>query len=195
MASENIYKDIFEAVFLNVKRSFLENYDITRVKSRTVEQAASEEENLKSTTAAETATRIDLNTRDASDSVTETVKESVERVSEDDVISDIRAFLEEKFPFALAAVCNDLRVLDVSWRKFCGLAEQATFSGLFIDVTDEFPLSERFVYPVVMFISSMVLIDVNEKRSDAFYGKYADAVAKICAETPFEVGSTVQKYT
>ena len=195
MAGTNICKDIFEVIYANVKRSLLESFDVTRVKSRTLEGSASEEGNVRKTTTFEPDAQLQTDSKESSDSVTETVRESVERVQESTVTSDMRAEMEEKFPFMLAAVCSELACLDVAWRRARDLESQPLFSPVFIDVVDEFPLSERFVHPAVMFISSMMLIDVNEKRSDAFYKRYVDAVSKIVSDVPFEVGKTVQKYS
>lgn len=71
---------------------------------------------------------------------------------------------------------------------------QTEFSEFVIDVIDEFPLSERFAFPCIMFVSSMILIDIDEDKSDTFYDKYATAVSLITSEIPFECGSTAEKY-
>lgn len=187
-------RDIFNAVCLAVKRSFLQSYDAVNVKSKTLTTEDSEEENLKETLTGETQTTIALNTKDTSGSVVETVKESVERVEEQTAMADIELELEEKFPFALGSVCGNLAELDKLYRHAHGREEQAEFSHYFIDVDTEFPLCDVFVHPCVMFIASMMLIDVNEKRSDVFYDRYASAVTKIAHEIPAEINSTVEKY-
>lgn len=187
-------RDIFNAVCLTVKRSFLQSCDIVNVKSKTMNSEDSEEENLKKTITVEPQTTIALNTKDISGTVVETVKESVERVDEQTAMADIEREIEEKFPYALGSVCGNLAELDKLYRKAHGREEQVEFSQYFIDVENEFPLCDVFVHPCVMFISSMMLIDVNEKRSDVFYDRYASAVSKIAHEIPPEIKSTVEKY-
>lgn len=102
--------------------------------------------------------------------------------------------LENKFPFALGVVCGNLSTLDKQYRKVHGLEEQGEFSSFFLDVEEDFPLADRFAYPCVLFVSSMMLIDVDNEVSDAYYEKYADIVSKIVLEIPFENGSTAEKY-
>lgn len=135
-----------------------------------------------------------INTKEITSTLNETVKEITERKSEEEVIIDIRMELEEKFPYALAAVCSNLAKLDRLYRAEHECEPQAEFCEFYLDIPDEFPLCERFFYPCSMFVSSMVLIDVDEKKSDEFYEKYASVVSKIADELSFKSGSTVEKY-
>lgn len=91
-------------------------------------------------------------------------------------------------------MCGNLATLDRQYRKVHGLEEQGEFSTFFLDVDNDFPLSDRFAYPSVLFVSSMMLIDVDDNISDAYYEKYADIVSKIVLEIPFESSSTAEKY-
>lgn len=186
--------DIFDAVYSNTKRCFLEKLDTVKVRSKTVTQNSAEDEQKSKATVGEPATVTEINSVESEGSVTETVKESVERVSESDATVRIRKEIEEKFPYALASVCAELQKLDLLYRERTGGEAQGEFSHYFIDVTDKFPLSEIFVFPCIMYISSFIVIDVDEKKSDALFEKYTRSVSSISALMPFETGKTVEKY-
>ena len=48
--------DIFDAVYSNTKRSFLQKFDTVKVKSKTFEKSSAEEESLNKTTLSEPVT-------------------------------------------------------------------------------------------------------------------------------------------
>ena len=79
--------DIFDAVYSNTKRSFLERLDIVKVKSKTYSQTSIEDEKINRTSLSEPATVTEVNNVETEDSATETVKESVERVKESDAVA------------------------------------------------------------------------------------------------------------
>lgn len=192
--AEPTVRDIFEGVFRNTKRSFISSFDYAKVKSKTVQKNGSEDENISVSRTSSPYTETRIEERGSSDASTETVRESIERVNETEVVSKIRKELEEKFPYALGAVCGNLATLDMLYRSFKVEDPQGEFSDYFIDVTDSFPLCERFAHPCTMYVCSMVLSDVDAKQSDAFYDKYVRAVKRIAAEIPFECADTVEKY-
>ena len=186
--------DIFDAVYSNTKRSFLQKFDTVKVKSKTFEKSSAEEESLNKPTLSEPVTVTEINNSSVEDSGTETVKESVERVKESDAAIQIRKEIEEKFPYALASACSELEHLDKAYRNLVSDEPQGEFSHYYIDITDTFPLSERFVFPCIMYVSSMMLIDVDEKKSDTFFAKYADCVSSISSQIPFEAEKIAEKY-
>lgn len=193
MAARNC-KDIFNAVYNNVKRVYISTLYSSKVKSRTLSETISEDENLKMTATSDPISESNTNSKEIEGATTETVKESVERMEEEAVVAEIRLELEEKFPFALASVCSNLAQLDRKYRALKGYDEQSAFSECYIDLGDTFPLSERFIFSCIMFVCSMVLIDVDEKSSDDFYEKYATSVMQILSEIPGTNKSIVEKY-
>lgn len=187
-------RDIFNAVFINVRESYISSLYSSKTKTKIVGtvgsySTASEEDNL-----VELNMKTSRSTKDVSDDVNELVTEKIEREDNAAITAKIRSDIEEKFPFAMGAFCANLATVDRDYRKFKGYDEQAEFSEFIIETTDEFPLSDRFAFPCIMFISSMVLIDIDEKKSDDFYEKYASAVAQIVSELPYESYSVVEKY-
>ena len=187
-------RDIFSAVYTYVRSSYISNLFSSKVKSTTSNESIDESENLTMTKTSEPASETNVNSREVVGTNTEIVKESVERMDENTVADKIRIDLEEKFPFALASVCSNLATIDREYRKFKSEGEQPKFSEYLIEVTDDFPLADRFVFPAIMYISSMVLIDIDEKRSDDYYDKYASSVTQIVSEIPFENGKVAEKY-
>lgn len=189
-------RDIFDAVFLNVKESYIKSRHSSKVKSRTLSESLSEDENLSmsAVTSADPKTETNINSKDVSTTLSETVRESTERDDDDITVARISMELEEKFPYALGAACSDLAYLDELYREEKGMEAQGDFCKFYLDLPDAFPLCEEFGYPCVMFVSSMLLIDVDEERSDDFYERYASAVSKIASRLSYKCGSTVEKY-
>ena len=180
-------RDVLDAVFAQVKDAYVLYFYSAKVKSTSSNENASIDEELKMTAYADPES-------ESVGTSTETVKESIEITTDNKILLEIRREMEEKFPYALATVCNNLAKLDRMYRKIKNYDEQPSFSELYLRVGDDFPLSERFVFPCVMFVASMLLIDIDEKKSDAFYDKYATTVTQIVSEMPFECDSTVEKY-
>ncbi len=187
-------RDIFNAVYTYVRSSYISNLFSSKVKSTMSNESIDESEDLTMTKTSEPASETNVNSREVVGTNTEIVKETVERMDENTVADKIRIDLEEKFPFALASVCSNLATIDREYRKFKNEGEQPKFSEYLIEVTDDFPLADRFVFPAIMYISSMVLIDIDEKRSDDYYDKYASSVTQIVSELPFENGKMAEKY-
>ncbi len=187
-------RDIFNAVYINVKGSYISNLYSAKIKTKTSSGSQNSEENLQKTKAIDPEGETNFNIKELINANDEKISESIEREGESKVADKIRADVDEKFPFALASVCSNLAYLDREYRKLKDYEEQPHFSEFIIEVSDDFPLSDRFVFPAIMYISSMMLIDIDEKRSDDFYDKYALSVSKICSELPFESKSTVEKY-
>lgn len=186
--------DIYDAVFFNIKGIFLKSFDYVHVKSKSVSESESEDENLTMTETADPVSRTNLNNREQSGERSETVRETVERMAENDAVILIRKQLDERFPYALGSACGNLAQLDRDYRLSIGAGEQAEFSQFMVGVDDAFPLSERFAYACVLYVTSTMLLDVDEKKSDAYYKKYASAVSRIAKEIAFVSSSTVEKY-
>lgn len=187
-------RDILDAVYVQVKDSYIAYYYSSDIKSKTVSENNDVSENLKKTETSEPVIETNINTKQSVMDFTETVKSGVERMDESDVRNDIRKSIQEKMPYALGSVCANLALLDRMYRELKGLDKQPNFSEYYLDVGDEFPLSDRFVFPCVMFVSSMVLVDINEKKSDYYYKKYINAAKTVALEIPSEKESVVEKY-
>ena len=187
-------KDIFKAVYTYVKASYISSWFSSKVKSRTVNESATEDENLVMTKTDEPQGETNVNSKEISNSNTETVSESINREDESEVMDKIQLDIEEKFPFAIASFCSNVATIDREYRKFKGYRTQPSFSEYMIEISEDFPLCERFVFPAIMYISSIILMDIDEKRSEDFYDKYAASVSQIVSELPYQQLKTVEKY-
>lgn len=187
-------KDILDAVYVHVRESYISHFYTSNVESKTVTEDVNASENYRKTATEDPAEQTDVTTKENNTDLTQTVRSGVERVDETEIRADIKKNVQEKFPYALASVCSNLAKLDRMYRELKNYESQAEFSEYYLDVGDDFPLSDRFVFPCVMFVSSMILIDIDEKRSDDFYDKYVQATMLISAEMPSELSSIVEKY-
>ena len=187
-------KDIFNAVYNNVKGVYISNFYSSKLQTKTVDENLTEDETLKMDTTEVPKSEMNTNSREVEGSTTQTIKESIQRDGEAKTMASIRMEVEDKFPFALGSVCSNLATLDRKYRLLNGYDEQEPFSECFIDVTNDFPLCDRFVFSCIMYISSIILIDVDEKKSDDFYEKYVSEVTKIMSEIPCTLNSIVEKY-
>jgi hypothetical protein len=187
-------RDIFNGVYSNVKNSYIEKWYSSTVKNKTSNKDISELENLVMSKTDTPVGEKNINNGSICETFDEMVSESVERKSESEVASKIRADVDEKFPFIIASACSNLSTLDKRYRKMKGYEEQESFCEFVLEMTEKFPLSDRFVYPCVMYVSSMLLIDIDDKKSDMFYKKYVATITDIAKEIPFESENIVEKY-
>ena len=187
-------RDIVDAVYLYVKDIFIEKLYSSEVKSKTSSENHMTNESLKKKEDGDIATTTNTNVKELNVEASENVETKIERVDETEVRLIIRQNVQDKTHYALASVCSNLAKLDRMYRELRGYESQPEFSEYFLDISKEFPLSDRFVFPCVMFVSSMVLIDIDEEQSDKFYDKYACAVSEIASEFPMESESIVEKY-
>ena len=187
-------RDIFNGVYINVKGSYIANLYSSKTKSTTYLKTINEDENLEKQEKTDPVSLVNINARVSNTTLNETVSETVDRQDESEVLAKIRLDIDEKFPYIIASFCSNTATLDRAYRKLNGFLEQPAFSEYILEQDQIFPLSERFVYPCIMYISSMVLIDIDEKMSDLFYDKYVSLISSITKEIPLECLSTVEKY-
>jgi DNA-binding Lrp family transcriptional regulator len=187
-------REIFNAVYVNVRESYIDKLYSTKIQSKSSNESKEEDTRSSSSKDASSGETLSSDLVMMQGLMNGEVRERVERMDESEVADKIRADIEEKLPFALASVCANLATLDKEYRREKGYEDQTEFSEFVIETSDDFPLSDRFAFPCIMYVSSMVLIDIDEKKSDEFYDKYASSVSRISLEIPFLSGSTVEKY-
>jgi hypothetical protein len=188
-------RDVLDAVYVHTKDTYIAKFYTREVKSKTLSENQDINENLKKTVVEDPRAETNTNFQESNTDVSETVKSSVERTPESEIKLEIRKVVQEKFPYALASVCSDLATLDKMYRAFKNHGEQHEFCEYILDVGDEFPLSDRFVFPCVMFVCSVILADLDEKRSDYFYKRYVKATEAIVSEIPMEAHPIKEKYS
>ena len=188
-------RDILDVVYINVKASYIERLYSKKVKNITINENTNMDENLQKTTLNDPEMVTQVNSKENTGLTTEKVSEELERMPENKVISSIMSELEEKVPYALASVCANLAKLDRIYREIRGFENQPEFSEYALEVGDDFPLSERFVLPCVLFCSSMAIIEIDEDKCDKFYNRYVASVNQIVSEMPWEMQKIVEKYS
>lgn len=146
------------------------------------------------TASSEPISENNVNSRDENSSSTETVTDTIERMEKSEIMADVRSDIDARFPFAIASVCSNLSHIDKLYREANALEEQPEFSSFVMDISDDFPLADRFAFAAVMFVSSMLLTDVDDAKSDKFYKKYADSVQQIVNEIPCLSGTIKERY-
>lgn len=187
-------RDIFDAVYIYVRGSYIANLFSNKVKTKTVSENSSEDKTASNSKIEGTEVANNTSSTEVAGSTSEIVKESLDRTAESEVADKIRMDIDEKFPFALASVCSNLAAIDREYRNLKGLDFQTKFSEYIIETTDDFPLADRFVFPAIMYVSSIILMDIDKKKSDDFYDKYSSSVSKIISELQFEKNKIVEKY-
>ena len=187
-------RDILDAVYVHTKDTYIAKFYTSEVKSKTLSENQDLNENLKKTVLEDPRSETNTNFQESNTDVSETVKSSVERAPESEIKLEIRKVVQEKFPYALASVCCNLAALDKMYRAIKNLNEQPRFCEYILDVGDDFPLLDRFVFPCVMFVCSIVLADLDEKRSDYFYKRYVKATEVIVSEIPMDTHPIKEKY-
>lgn len=100
----------------------------------------------------------------------------------------------ERAPYLLAAFCCECASADVDYRAAHELAAQGAFSGVFLELSEKFPLCERFIYPAECYLASMLLVDEDEALSDKLYERYCDSISAIANELPGVSGGIVDRY-
>lgn len=185
---------ILEAVFLNVQRSYLNRYYFSKHKTESSNVDSVIDEDLNMEGFDDPKSEKSDNTIQKHNTTLKKIDETINVKMDVDTEIEIRLEVEEKFPFAFAAVCTELSILDKRYREYHLLDEQPEFSSCYIDFLDAFPLASRFIPSCIYYITSMLLIDIDEKASDKYYEQFASAVSKIESEMPFELTKTTEVY-
>ena len=102
----------------------------------------------------------------------------------------------ERAPYILANAVSDLRMLDSYYRSAFSLKEQVLNPSheLCLPLSEPFPLSDRFISAVSVYLASILLIDENVELSDKLYDKFCVAVTVITQEIPAERQKILNMY-
>ena len=100
----------------------------------------------------------------------------------------------ERAPYILSAMFSEAARADKNYREAHSLGAQGSFSPTYTELTEDFPLSDRFASAAAFYLASLLIIDENEVLSDTFYEKYCDSMASIVSETPASLTKTKNVY-
>ena len=93
----------------------------------------------------------------------------------------------ERAPYILAAMFSEAARIDKLYREANGLCEQPVFSTIHVQLSEDFPLSDRFAGAAAFYLASLLIIEANEELSDSFYEKYCDGMSAISSSIPATV--------
>lgn len=120
------------------------------------------------------------------DSALRLIGESVNHGENDDY--------EERAPYLIASFCNEAANTDKAWRLSHEFGVQGEWNCVFVPLTSEFPLSDRFVSPAAFYVAAMLVIDYNESLSDKLYERFCDAMSTISEEIPAIIEAIANRY-
>lgn len=124
--------------------------------------------------------------RDIYDSALRLLGESVNDGENDDY--------EERAPYLIASFCNEAANTDRAWRISREFDVQGEWNSICIPLTNDFPLSERFVSAAAFYVAAMLVIDYNESLSDKLYERFCDAMSTISEEIPAIIEAIANRY-
>ena len=127
-----------------------------------------------------------MNNRDLYNAALRLLAESIEDGENED--------FEERAPYLLAAFCSDTTGIQ---RQIClseGKPEPGTFTRVCLDLDEKFPYSERLASAAGYYLAAMLILDLDENRSDTLYDKYCDTISSISDTLPARSESIVNRY-
>ncbi len=101
---------------------------------------------------------------------------------------------EERAPYLIAAFCTEAEAIDKALRRMLYKPEGACFNAVFVPLSDEFPLLERFSAAAAFYLAAMLVIDYDRELSDTLYDKYSDSMSRICSCVPALTESISDRY-
>ena len=93
----------------------------------------------------------------------------------------------ERAPYILAAMFSEAARIDKLYREANSLEEQPVFSTIHVQLSEDFPLSDRFAGSAAFYLASLLIIEANEELADFFYEKYCDGMSAISSSIPATV--------
>ena len=101
---------------------------------------------------------------------------------------------EERAPYLIASFCASAKAMDRAWRLSFALERQGNWNCVCIPLTNEFPLSDRFVSAASFYLAAMLVIDSDESLYEKLYGLFCDEMSEISGEIPAVIESISNKY-
>ena len=90
----------------------------------------------------------------------------------------------ERAPYIISSMISEAAGADKRFRAANGMEAQPPFSSVCTEMSEDFPLCDRFASAAAFYLASLLIIDFNEELSDTFYDRYCDSMASISCELP-----------
>ena len=97
-------------------------------------------------------------------------------------------------PFIMPTFYCEVASIDKKYREAFGLPPQPEFNPTYAELTSEFPFCERFVSAAIFYLSSFLVVDVNEELADTMYERYCDSICSIIKSIPTKSERTSNVY-
>ncbi len=104
---------------------------------------------------------------------------AVSLACEDPNGGDSIADYSERAPYLFANLLTLVTPLDKLYRHSHGLEAATPFSGVAVEMSDEFHLSPIFAPAALYYVAAMLVLDENESMSDKLFALYSDTLASI----------------
>ena len=95
----------------------------------------------------------------------------------------------DRAPYIIAAFVSEAFDADKKFRLAHGLGEADEPNQVYIDLEDEFPLSDRLAPICAFYLASILISDENPEISESYYDRYCDSISSFIASLPAKVES------
>lgn len=115
----------------------------------------------------------------------EIYRAALQLLSETDEMASTSDY-EERFPYILALFCGEAEELDEKYRLSHYLPRAVYRMRLKAEMTENFPLSDRFASAAVYYCAAMLVSDENPEFSDKLFERYTARMTDIYRSLPAE---------
>ena len=100
----------------------------------------------------------------------------------------------DRAPYILSSMFSEAARTDRHYREANGIDGVVSFNPTYTELSEDFPLSDRFSSAATFYLASLLIIDENEALSDTFYEKYCDSMSAIASEITASVAKIKNVY-
>ena len=100
----------------------------------------------------------------------------------------------DRAPYIIAAFVSETFDTDRKIRLAHGLEEADEPSQVYIDLDDDFPLSDRLAPMCAFYLASLLIADESPELSESYYDRYCDSISTLIASLPANTEGIKQIY-
>lgn len=97
-------------------------------------------------------------------------------------------------PYIIAAFAGEVSEVDEKYRLAHGLGTADPIDHVYVDLDEDFPLSDRLAPSCVFYLASILISDENPELSEKYYDRYCDSVASLVSSLPSSTESIREIY-
>ena len=91
----------------------------------------------------------------------------------------------ERAPYIIAAFAGEAFEVDAKYRMAHGLEAIEPVDHVYVDLDEDFPLSDRLAPTCVFYLASILIADENPELSEKYYDRYCESISDISASLPY----------